>query len=184
MISDVGEFEKARRLVDREYEHLIAHGRKPPDEILLGAMIEVPALIWQLDRLLPMTDFVSVGTNDLLQFLFAADRANMRVAHRYDPLNIAILRVLRQIVLSCTEHDVPLTLCGEMASRPLEAMTLIGLGYRALSMAPAAIGPVKAMVLHADRAALQRAILPMLDAGHGDLREQLERLAEAQEIEQ
>ena len=123
---------------------------------MVGAMIEVPALLWQLDRILPLADFASVGSNDLMQFLFAADRGNMRVAERFDALNPAGLKALKLIVEAANRHDVPLTLCGEMAGRPLEAMALIGLGFRSISMAPASVGPVKAMILSLDAGNLGR----------------------------
>ena len=116
-------------------------------------MIEVPSLLYELDALLPRVDFVSVGSNDLLQYFFAADRNNPRVAARYDALSAAAARALATIVEAARRHDRPLSLCGEMAGRPLEAMALIGLGYRSISMAPASIGPVKSMVLSLDAGA-------------------------------
>ena len=130
-------------------------------------MIEVPALLWQLDCLLPLADFASVGSNDLLQFLFAADRGNARVADRFDSLNPAALKALRVIVEGAERHAVPLTLCGEMAGRPLEAMAVIGLGFRAISMAPASVGPVKAMILSLDVGELRARLDELLDIqGH------------------
>ena len=119
-------------------------------------MIEVPSLLFELDALLPRVDFVSVGSNDLLQYLFAADRNNPRVAGRYDALSAAPLRALAAIVEAAKRHGRPLSLCGEMAGRPLEAMALIGLGYRSISMAPASVGPVKSMILSLDAGELQR----------------------------
>ena len=112
--------------------------------VLVGAMIEVPSILMELDALMERVDFVSVGSNDLLQFLFAADRSNPLVASRYDPLNVAALRALRRVVKAADTHEVPVTLCGEMAADPLGAMALIGLGFRSISMAPAAIGPALA----------------------------------------
>ena len=117
----------------------------------MGAMIEVPALLWQLDDLLPEVDFISVGSNDLFQFLFAADRGNANVASRFDPLSLAgAAGAARDCANRASAMDVPLTLCGELAGRPIEAMALIGLGYRSISMSAASIGPVKAMVLELD----------------------------------
>ena len=84
MIADKSEFEAARNLIDRELTILKRHGRPEPKRLMVGAMIEVPALLWQLDRLLPLADFASVGSNDLIQFLFAADRANARVSERFE----------------------------------------------------------------------------------------------------
>ena len=110
MISDVSEFEAARGLIDRELTLLKTHGRPEPATLMVGAMVEVPALLWQLDHLLPMTDFVSVGSNDLIQFLFAADRGNERVSGRFDSLNPAALRALRHIVREADRLETPLTL--------------------------------------------------------------------------
>jgi phosphotransferase system enzyme I (PtsP) len=122
-------------------------------------MVEVPALFWQLEELMAVSDFVSVGTNDLAQFIMASDRGNLRVAGRFDPLSAPFLRVLRQVVRAAEKAGVPVTICGELAGQPLAAMALIGLGYRSLSMAPAAIGPVKAMTLELEVAELA----PLLD---------------------
>jgi phosphotransferase system enzyme I (PtsP) len=113
-------------------------------------MLEVPALMFMLSQILRSADFVSIGSNDLLQFMFATDRTNMRVSKRYDALNPASLTIFRQIVKSAKEASGEVSLCGEMAGRPLEAMALIGVGLRALSMAPANIGPVKMMIRSLD----------------------------------
>jgi phosphotransferase system, enzyme I, PtsP len=177
MISDVSEFETARALIDRELTILKKHGRTEPSKLMVGAMIEVPALLWQLDSLLPLADFVSVGSNDLVQFLFAADRGNDRVSGRFDALSPAALRALRQIVLAADRHGTPLTLCGEMAGRPLEAMALVGLGFRSISMAPASVGPVKAMVLSLDAENLRRRLDTLLEEQKTSLREDLKRFA-------
>jgi phosphotransferase system, enzyme I, PtsP len=177
MISEVSEFEAARALIDREVTLLKKHGHQEPKTLMIGAMIEVPALLWQLDSLLPLTDFVSVGSNDLVQFLFAADRGNDRVADRFDALSPPVLRALRQIVEAANRHDTPLTLCGEMAGRPLEAMALIGLGFRSISMAPASVGPVKAMVLSLDAENLRAKLDALLEERKTSLREDLKRFA-------
>ena len=177
MIADVSEFEEARALIDREVKILLRHGRPEPKKLMVGAMIEVPALLWQLDRVLPLADFASVGSNDLMQFLFAADRGNMRVAERFDPLNPASLKALRQIVEGASKHSVPLTLCGEMAGKPLEAMALIGLGFRSISMAPASVGPVKAMILSLDAGSLKERLEELLESKDTSLREDLRRFA-------
>lgn len=107
MIADVSEFQAARALIDREVVILKRHGRPEPKRLMVGAMIEVPALLWQLDRMLPLVDFVSVGSNDLMQFLFAADRGNMRVANRFDALNPAVLKALRVIVQAAKSTMCP-----------------------------------------------------------------------------
>ncbi len=183
MVSAVGEFDMARALIDRELDLLRRRGMSDPIKVLVGAMIEVPSLLYELDTLMPRVDFVSVGSNDLLQYLFAADRNNTRVAGRYDPLSAVSLRALGAIAEAAGRHNKPLSLCGEMAGRPLEALALIGLGYRSVSMAPVSIGPVKSMVLSLDAGALQRWMAAIVKSGEGSLRAQLKRFAEEQGVE-
>ncbi len=146
MVTDVEEFIMARAQLDKELDRMSRLGQTPPAGIKLGAMLEVPALVWQLPALMAHVDFVSIGSNDLVQFFYACDRTNSRLAGRYDILAPPLLSFLRRAVEICDGHDVPVSLCGEMAGRPLEAMVLIGLGIRRLSMSPASIGPVKMMV--------------------------------------
>jgi phosphotransferase system enzyme I (PtsP) len=136
-----------------------------------------PSLLWHLDALLPMTDFVSVGTNDLMQYLFAADRGNPRVSDRYDPLSPAALRALKTIQQACADTGTPVSVCGEMAGRPLEAFALLALGFDRLSMPPAGIGPVKQMVLSCDREAARRNVEALLKTSAGSLRGEIETLA-------
>ena len=147
MVTDVDEFDQAKRIVDRELARAVDRGFRPPSALHLGAMIEVPSLLWQLEELLPRVDFLSIGSNDLFQFIFAADRDSDRVTGRYDTLAPAFLRVLGNIARSCADAGVPVTVCGEMAGRPLEALVLVGLGYRRLSMTAASIGPVKEAIM-------------------------------------
>jgi phosphotransferase system enzyme I (PtsP) len=177
MIADVSEFTAARALIDREVMLLKRYGRPEPKTLMVGAMVEVPALLWQLDRLLPLTDFASVGSNDLMQFLFATDRGNMLVADRFDALNPAALLALRVIVEAAARHNVPLNLCGEMAGKPIEAMALIGLGFRSISMAPASVGPVKAMVLSLDASDLWGRLHELLACTDTTLRAELKSYA-------
>jgi phosphotransferase system enzyme I (PtsP) len=146
-------------------------------------MLEVPALLFELDEFLPQVDFISVGSNDLLQFLFAADRTNGRVASRFDVLSAAPLRALRTLVKAARKHRVPINVCGEMAGRPVEAMTLLGLGIRSLSMAPASVGPVKAMILSMDVGKVTDKVENLLKAGSESVRDELEKFAESQGIE-
>jgi phosphotransferase system, enzyme I, PtsP len=155
MIAETAEFDAARALLDLEVERAAARGLALPTKIEVGVMFEVPALLWELPQLLPRVDFLSVGTNDLIQFLYAADRGNPRLAERYDPLSVPVLRLLSDVVQACRETKVPLALCGEMASQPLDAMALVGIGFRVLSMAPASIGPVKAMIRSLDLTPLE-----------------------------
>ena len=145
MVAEVAEFEAARAVLDRELEREAKRGGVLPKSIQVGVMLEVPGLMWQLAPLLATVDFLSVGSNDLFQFLFASDRGNPRVAERYDVLSPGLLSLLRSLVEQCEAAAVPVSLCGEMAGRPLEAMALIGAGFRTISMPPAMVGAVKAM---------------------------------------
>ncbi len=183
MVSEPWEFAEAKALVEAQRALLHRQGHRLPESVRYGAMIEVPALIETLDTLLPMTDFVSVGTNDLTQFLFAADRANPRLADRYDWLSPAILRVLRRIARAASAAGVPATVCGEMGGRPLEALALMALGIDALSITPSGVGPIKAMVRSANLLPLRAAMGQWLDAPGVDIRAVLTEAAVAQGVE-
>jgi len=150
MISDVAEFNEARSLIDREIERARLLSQPQPRQVLVGAMLEVPALMFMLPQLLRSADFVSIGSNDLMQFIFAMDRTNPRVSKRYDPLSPPALTLIRQIVRSAAEAQGDVSMCGELAGRPLEAMALIALGIRSLSMQPVNIGPIKMMIRSLD----------------------------------
>ena len=149
----------------------------------IGVMVEVPAIVYQLDALLPLADFISVGSNDLFQFFFAADRENDRVARRFDSLCPAALRLLKEIADKAKAHNTEFSLCGEMAGRPIEAMALIALGYRSISMAPASIGPVKAMVLSVNTKRLREAVLELIDSNSRNLRRELAEFAQKENID-
>ncbi len=183
MVTELDEVRQTRAMIDRELAHMRRHNREQPTKLMLGAMIEVPAMLWQLDGLVGVADFISVGSNDLMQFMTASDRGNMLVAGRFDPLSKPFLRALRSIVRSAGKA-MPVTLCGELAGNPLAAMTLIGLGYRSMSMAPASVGPVKAMTLALDAGKLGKVLDGLLD-GNGEvsaLRPALTAFADAEGI--
>ena len=163
MIATVDEFDQAKDLVERELTHLRRHGHKLPEEVEVGSMVEVPALLYQLDDLLERVDFLSVGSNDLVQFLYAADRGNPRVSNRFDPLSAPVLRALKDIADKCREHGKPVTLCGELGSQPIGAMALAAIGYRSLSLTPSAMGPVKAMLLELDCRKATAFLCPLID---------------------
>ena len=182
MISEPWEFDAAKALIEEQRVWLVKRGRPLPAEIRYGAMLEVPALADALDVLLPKIDFLSIGTNDLTQFLFAADRANPRLADRYDWLSPSVLRFLRRIVCACEAANVPVTICGEMGGRPLEALALLALGIERLSITPAAVLPIKAMVRGATLAPLRAAMNDWLDAPGSDVRALLTRAADAQGV--
>jgi phosphotransferase system enzyme I (PtsP) len=143
----------------------------------------VPALAEVLDLLLPQLDFLSIGTNDLTQFLFAADRAHPKLAERYDWLSLAILRFIQRIVRECEAHGVPVGVCGEMGGRTLEAMALIGLGVGRLSITPASVGPVKAMIRSLDLPSLKAHVAAMVKDVRINPRASLIAYAEAHGVE-
>ncbi|TBW40452.1 phosphoenolpyruvate--protein phosphotransferase [Siculibacillus lacustris] len=184
MITDVSEFERAQALVEREKAFLKRVGYEMPETIKLGVMIEVPSLLFQLDELFGKVHFASVGSNDLFAFAFASDRGNSRMAGRYDTLSRPFLRMLKLIQDKAIEHHVPLTLCGEISGKPIEAMALIGLGYRSISMSSSSVGPVKSMLLELDVAKLRTRLLPRLEPGRtqDDIRKMLKAFAEEQGI--
>ncbi|WP_431861563.1 phosphoenolpyruvate--protein phosphotransferase [Azospirillum sp.] len=177
MVAEVAELEAARNILNLELERLVEHGREPPSTLRVGAMIEVPSLLFQLPALLPRVDFVSVGSNDLTQYVFAADRGNPRTANRYDPLSPPMMCLLRRLVEACSEANVSLSLCGEMAGRPLDAMALIGMGFRSLSMAPPSVGPVKTMLRSLDVAALRQYMQGLFQRPDHSLRPKLKAFA-------
>ncbi len=179
MIATVDEFDQAKELVERELTHLRRHGHKLPDEVEVGSMVEVPSLLYQLDELLERVDFLSVGSNDLVQFLYAIDRGNPRVANRFDPLSAPVLRALKDIADKCREHGKPVTLCGELASQPIGALALAAIGYRSLSLTPSAMGPVKAMLLELDSRKAAAFLCPLIEKPTGavPIRARLQKFA-------
>jgi phosphotransferase system enzyme I (PtsP) len=163
MVTELSEIRQAREIIDKEVRHLARFAHHLPTTLKLGAMIEVPSLMWQLDELMSVVDFVSVGSNDLFQFVTATDRGNTLLAGRFDPISVPFLRLLRQIVDAGRVAGTSVTLCGELAGRPISAMALLGIGYRAISMSPASIGPVKAMLTELPLGALTDLLKDVLD---------------------
>jgi phosphotransferase system enzyme I (PtsP) len=184
MVTEVEELKAVRALLQKEVQHLSKFAHPLPRKLQYGAMLEVPALLWQLDELMAEVDFVSVGSNDLFQFAMAVDRGNARVSDRFDILGRPFLRLLRDIVRAGERNKTTVTLCGEMAGKPLSAMALLGIGFRSVSMSPASIGPVKAMLLGLDTTALNLMMTEALDGPAGDvpMREVLRRFAESNNI--
>ncbi len=177
MISETAEYDQGRAVLEDELAMAKRFGWPEAGKIHLGAMIEVPAMLMQLDAIFKRADFASVGSNDLIQFLYAADRNNPRLAKRYDPLSPPVLGALAQIVEAAERNKRPLTLCGELAGKPLEAMALIGVGFRSISMAAAGLGPVKAMILSLDAAKLRAGMKTMLKSENRSVRAELLRFA-------
>jgi phosphotransferase system enzyme I (PtsP) len=185
MIAAIDEFDRARALVERELTHLRKHGHKLPDRVHVGAMVEVPSLLYQLDELFARVDFLSVGSNDLFQFLFAVDRSNARVADRFDPISVPVLRALKMIAEKGRTAGKPVALCGELASTPLGALALVAVGYRVLSLTPAAVGPVKAMLLDLDAGKASALLEPLLERTVGSIkvRDRLEAFAASEGLQ-
>ena len=175
MVSDVSEFLAARRILDMECDIIASVER--PNKISVGAMIEVPSLAMQLPSLSRTADFVSVGSNDLQQFLFASDRGDPRVSGRYDTLSPPMLRFLARLVGECRTSGLPISLCGEMAGDPLTAMALIGVGFRTLSMPATSVGPVRTMVRSLDVAPLEGYVSTLVNSEAPTIRPHLRAFA-------
>ncbi len=188
MIASIAELDAAKAVLEHEVALLRRHGHKPPAELKVGVMVEVPSLLWELENICRRVDFISVGSNDLMQYFYAVDRDNKRVAHRFDPLSAPFLRALKQIVDVARATSTPVTLCGEMGGKPLEALALLALGYRGLSMSAAAIGPIKAMILATDLRVVRGFVASLIgetasaEAGEETLRTTLREFAEHQGI--
>lgn len=168
MVTDAWEFRQTRLVVNKEVERMKHAGQAVPSKLELGAMIEVPSLLWELDQVLPEADFVSIGSNDLVMFLTAADRGNKRVAKSYDPIALPRLRALKHIVDMARRYNVPLTMCGELAGRTVEALALLSIGMTKLSMSPPSIGPIKEMILGTDLTPIRNSVsAALLEGAHG-----------------
>jgi phosphotransferase system enzyme I (PtsP) len=184
MVASATELARAKALVTMEMDLMRANGETLPSHVATGAMIEVPALLWQLPAVLAQVDFLSVGSNDLLQFIFASDRGGSRTASRYDSLSPSFLRLLRQLSLDCHKANIPLTVCGEMAAKPLDAMVLAALGIHRLSMAAVSIGPIRSVIRQMRMAPWVSIINNRLEHGKEDsLRPLLNGFARDQGIE-
>jgi phosphotransferase system enzyme I (PtsP) len=162
MVATVAEFRAARALLMGEARRV----RPAPGQLSIGTMLEVPALMWQLPELLREVDFISVGSNDLLQFLFAADRGTPSLYDRYDFLSQPVLDILEQLVVAAKAAGVPVSVCGEAASKPLEALVIAAMGVTTLSMPSSAVLPIKAMLSQVDLHSF-RSVLAAIRRGGG-----------------
>ena len=182
-IAEVAEFDLVKALLNKEIDRARDDGITPPSELHIGTMVEIPSLLFQLPELFERVDFVSIGSNDLLQFLFACDRSSAKVGGRYDPLNPAVMRVVQNITRTAAEYKVDVGFCGDMANRTIDAMALIACGVRSLSMPPAAIGPVKAMLRGLNVQDLRLFLDYVCTEPHHSIRLQLERFARDHGVE-
>jgi phosphotransferase system enzyme I (PtsP) len=176
-VSEVAEFDRARALLEMEKVRALQKDQPVPEKIELGVMLEVPSLLWQLDLLLGSVDFVSVGTNDLMQYLYAADRGNFVIRSRYDSLSPPMLNVLKMISDKCRAANVPVSVCGEMAGQPLEAMVLIALGFHTLSAPSQSVEVVKIMIPTLDTRQLVPYLEQLMKSREHSLRQHLESFA-------
>ena len=183
MVSEPWEFDQATAVFEKQLAFLRSRKRTLPRVIRYGVMLEVPSLAEMLDTLAPRLSFVSIGTNDLTQFLFAADRSNPRLAERYDWLSPAILRFLARASNAVVGHDVAVGVCGEMGGRRLEALALLGIGIKRFSITPAAVGPIKELVRKVDMREIGAAMSAWLAAPPADLRAEMQRWAAERDID-
>lgn len=177
MVAQVEEFDDAKEILDLELQRAEEKGSALPESVRVGAMFEVPALYWQMEEVLDRVDFLSIGSNDLAQFVFAADRGNTQLQGRYDPLSPAFLRLIGDVISAGQRRSKPVSLCGEMAGDPLDAMALLALGLRSFSMAPPAIGPVRAMIRSLDLGRLQDYVAALGSQRGQDMRSSLRAFA-------
>ncbi|MGA0187889.1 MAG: putative PEP-binding protein, partial [Burkholderiaceae bacterium] len=149
LVSGPGEMILARRMIQTAMQQLDARGLPYDKRVLVGAMIEVPSAAIAIDSMLAHIDFASLGTNDLIQYTLAIDRTDSEVAHLYEPLHPAVLRLIRDVIRACDKANTPISLCGEMAGEPQLCKLLLGLGLRTFSMHPVELLRVKQEVLRA-----------------------------------
>ena len=150
MITETQEMHFVRSLMKKELDREKNLGHPIPKEVKIGAMVEVPSIIFQLNKFLDLVDFISIGSNDLFQFFFAIDRADAVMSRRYDMLSSSFMQMLKTIVDQAKSKGVPVSLCGEMASRPIEAMALLGIGLRHFSINPSSIESMENMIQSLD----------------------------------
>lgn len=177
MVAEVEEFEAAKSILQLELDRERDRGGVLPEQVQAGVMLEVPALALQLDKLVDHVDFISVGSNDLMQFLYATDRGNSRVADRYDILSSFALGFLKNVRDRCDQAGVPVSICGDAAGNPLEAMALIGIGFRRLSMPPPAVGPVKEMIRSMPARPVAQFVHSLLEMPRVSIRQRLRAFA-------
>lgn len=180
LVSTIDEFLSAKEILLKEVEWCKKHGRSAPEKLEIGAMIEAPSIAWSSKEIAQHADFLSVGTNDLMQFFFAADRGSAKVSDRYDILSRPALEFLKHIKNQAGE--TPLSICGEHAGRVLEAIAFIGLGIDRLSMPASRLGPIKEMILKLDSEVTKGFVEELLCGSETIFRPQLQQFASANNI--
>ena len=183
MVTEPWEFDAAKAVFEGQLAFLRRQKKILPEMVRYGAMVEVPAIAEWLDVLAPRLSFLSIGTNDLTQFLFAADRGHPKLAERYDWVSPAILRFLQRVVTTVAPFGTDVTVCGEMGGRRLEALALLGLGITRLSITPAAVGPIKELISQVDLGDIRAAMTGWLANPPADMRATLAQWAAARSID-
>ena len=190
MISEAQEMRFVRSLLQKELDREKNLGHPIPSTIQVGAMVEVPSVVFQLTQFLDLVDFISIGSNDLFQFFFAIDRADAVMSRRYDFLSRAFMQMLKTIIDQANAKGVSVSLCGEMASRPLEAMALLGIGLRHFSINPNSVEIIENMVQSLDIWSIQDCMNDCLSdrpfaykAAHLSIRERVTELAQIQQTQ-
>jgi phosphotransferase system enzyme I (PtsP) len=176
MVAEVDEIRQARAILGVALNQAASDG-KAPRRVNVGVAIETPSLVWQGERALRRMDFATVGTNDLLQFTFAADRDGVRMNDRYDSLSPPALSMLRHIVRAARRAGTPLSVCGEMASDPLGAIALAGLGIKSLSVSPSSVSLIKEIVRNLDTTTVKKLIDELIDSEEHSVRSQIHEFA-------
>lgn len=183
MIADITEYHHARHHVEQEWARAEQTQERLPSSLSYGVMVEVPSIVDQLDALLSQVDFISLGTNDLFQFFYACDRTNPAVSNRYDVLSTSFLRYLHKIFLACDAARVPLSVCGDMASKPLEAMALLAIGYRSLSISGSSAGLIKKMLVSLPLQETEAFVLQAIQTYSPSIRSSLLNFARRHQVE-
>ena len=183
MVSEVEEFAIARSLLMTLLDDFVNDGGKKPARIEIGTMIEVPALLWDLERLFEIVDFASVGTNDLFQFLTAADRNNPKTDTRFETLKPTNLRILTTIAETAARFEKPVGVCGEIAGTPLGLIAFVGCGFRSFSMAATRIAPARSVIRALDVAVVEERIQALATAPVSSVRDEIQNLAKEFDVE-
>lgn len=173
MVTIPEEFFEAKAMLLEEMDWSRARGHAVPDELRIGAMLESPSFAYSLKEVSGEADFISIGTNDLMQFFFAADRMTPRVSERYSLLSRPALRFLHDVARNCEQQGLAVSICGEASGDPVKAVCLAALGFTQLSMPAAAIGPVKETIRSVHLKEFGHALCRLLNDGNGDLRKEI-----------
>ncbi|MEO1100628.1 MAG: putative PEP-binding protein, partial [Pseudomonadota bacterium] len=183
MVTTPDEYFQARDLLLTEIEWSEGKGFARPSDLKIGVMLETPALAYALEEIADQTDFVSIGTNDLMQFFFAADRMSPRVSSRYDMVSRPAMRFLKMVAETCDGLDLPVSICGEATGEPLDALCLIGLGFRRLSMPASGIGPIKRMVRSVELETFRKDFFDLMEKSNGSFRKEVLALAQQHDVQ-